>query len=302
MNIAVQTGGILDVFGLEEGFRIIHEAGFDAVDFNIDHCMSYAAIRDGKCESKMDKPVETLMEEALQIKAIADKYSVSFYQAHAPFPSYVKGNDEMNDYLIEVFEKCIAVCGAIGCKYLIIHPMFCSYEEKLDPDTEWDVNIARYSALIPALKKHGVIACLENMYVGRKGKLYEAICSDMNEAAAYIDELNGIAGDKCFAFCFDTGHALLVGKDMYAALTQIGDRVEAFHIHDNDGVSDQHIAPYTGKLDWDRFIEGVKAIGFKGTLSFETFNISNMYDKELIPEALKLIAATGKMFARRIEG
>ena len=60
--------------------------------------------------------------------------------------------------------------------------------------------------------------------------------------------------------------------------------------------------PYTGKLDWNRFIAGCKAIGYKGTLSFETFNITNMFDKELIPDALKLIAATGRMFARRIEG
>ena len=40
MKIAVQTGGILDHFGIDEGFRIIKEAGFDAVDFNIDHCLS----------------------------------------------------------------------------------------------------------------------------------------------------------------------------------------------------------------------------------------------------------------------
>ncbi|MBQ3078760.1 MAG: sugar phosphate isomerase/epimerase [Clostridia bacterium] len=302
MNISVQTGGILDRFGMEKGLKMIADAGFDAVDLNMDHGLPGSNIHKGICESVFDAPHEERMERVRVLKETADKYGISFYQAHAPFPSYVKDDCNMNEYLIEVLEKCIEACGYLQCRYLIIHPMFLGYDNQMDKDAEWDVNIERYSRLIPALKKYDVIACLENMFTGHRKKIYEAICSDFNEAAAYIDELNGIAGEKRFAFCFDTGHALLLGKDIYNSLLQVGERIETFHIHDNDGIDDQHIAPYTGRLDWDRFIKGVKEIGFKGTLSFETFNICNIYDPELIPHALKLIAETVKMFARRIEG
>ena len=132
-------------------------------------------------------------------------------------------------------------------------------------------------------------------------KVYEAICSDMNEAAAYIDELNDMAGEKCFAFCLDTGHALLLGKDIYTAIMQIGERLETLHIHDNDGKGDQHLAPYMGCLDWKRFVKGLRDVGYQGALSFETFNTINVFDLELMPEVLKLIGATGRMFARRID-
>lgn len=302
MKIAVQTGDILDRFGIEEGFKMMKEAGFDSVDFNLDHVLRGNDIRSNNCKSIIDGPVEHALELARPYKEAAEKYGITFYQAHAPFPFYVDGLAEMNEYLFEILEKCMAICDYVDCRLMIVHPAFNGYDKWLEHDEEWNLNIERYTRLIPALKKYNITCCLENMFVSHKGKIYGAVCSDMYEAAAYIDELNQIAGEKRFAFCFDTGHAHLIGKDVYNALLVIGDRVEAFHIHDNDGISDQHIIPYTGKLDWDRFIAGVKAIGFKGTLSFETFNAANIFDPELVPDLLKLIAATGRMFARRIEG
>lgn len=302
MKIAVQTGGILERFGIDDGFRMIKEAGFDSVDFNIDTLLPGKNIRDGICECVLDAPIEDILENIIRpYKEAAAKYGVTFYQAHAPFPFYQLGQDAMNEYLFVIMEKCAAICDYVDCRRMIVHPSFNGYTEQMEHDEEWALNIERYSRLIPMLKKYNIICCLENMFTGYKGKMYGAICSDFYEAAAYVDELNAIAGEKCFGFCVDTGHALLIGKDIYTALLQVGDRVEAFHIHDNDGMNDQHIMPYTGKQDWKRFIKGVKAIGYKGTLSFETFNITNMFDKQLIPDALKLIAAIGKMFSDRIE-
>ena len=205
-----------------------------------------------------------------------------------------------NEYILEAMDKCAAVCRMFECRYLVVHPAFNAYNERMEYDDEWNLNIERYSKMIPALKKYDVIACLENMFTARGGKVYEAICSDMNEAAAYIDELNEIAGEKRFAFCYDTGHGLLLGRDPYGSLLQIGDRVEALHIHDNNGMDDQHITAYMGKLDWNRFIRGLKAIHYQGALCFESSNTARMFDPELTPEVLRLTSATGRMFARRI--
>lgn len=82
-------------------------------------------------------------------------------------------------------------------------------------------------------------------------------------------------------------------------MIQLGDRIECFHVHDNDGEVDLHMPPYTGKLDWNRFVEGLKAIGFDKTLSFETFNILNFIDPKLVPSILRFIADCGHRFAER---
>ena len=44
MKIGVQTGGVEEAHGIDGAYRIIHEAGFDAADANIDHLYSYQAI------------------------------------------------------------------------------------------------------------------------------------------------------------------------------------------------------------------------------------------------------------------
>ena len=300
-KIGVQTSPVLDTLGIDEGFKLIHEAGFDCVDFNIDHCMPGSEIKKGEFSGFFDQPMEAILEATRPYKEAAARYGVTFGQAHAPFPTYVHGNDRTNAIVVDALKKCIEMCAYVGCPDIIVHPAFNGYDTRLDPDTEWEINIKLYSELIPVLKKCHVTCDLENMFTGHRGKIYEAICSDFNEAAAYIDELNDIAGEDCFGFCLDTGHALLLGHDIYTAIMQVGDRLKALHIHDNNGLSDQHLAPYMGVLDWDRFVMGIRDVGYQGNLSFETFNACQVFDRELMPEVLKLIAATGRMFARRID-
>ena len=301
LKIGVQTAPVIDVFGPEKGFQMIGEAGFDVVDFNVDHYMTGQEIRTGAFSGFFDQDMDSILEAMRPIKEAAKAAGVGFGQAHAPFPCYVKDNDAVNAKVIDAINKCIEICAYLECPHIIVHPAFFDYDNRMDPDTEWDANIAMYSAMIPTAKKCHVTICLENMFTGRRGKVYEAICPDFNEAAAYIDELNDIAGQKCFAFCLDTGHALLLGHDIYTAIMQIGDRLETLHIHDNNGLSDQHLAPYMGVLDWERFIKGIKESGYQGNLSFETFNACQVFDKDLMGDVLKLIGATGKMFARRID-
>ena len=300
MKIGVQTGGAEEILGVDKTYKLIKESGFDAVDVNLDHLLLGGQIRAGEHVPAFEGTDEEILEYFHPWKEAAEKYGLENYQAHAPFPGYVD-KPEYDDYLLKALEKTIMGCAYIGCQRLVIHPFFLSYDKQLDPQTEWDVNIQRYSALIPAAKKYGVKLLLENMFSSYRGKIYSAICSDISTACKYINTLNEIAGEKLFGFCLDTGHLLLLGLDVKKAMIQLGDRIEAFHVHDNDGILDQHLAPYMGKLDWNRFVEGLREIGYQNVLSFETFNIWNAFDHELCPSVMKLIAETGRMFARRAD-
>ncbi len=299
--IGVQTGGAEEIFGIDGAYRVIKEAGFDAVDVNLDHLLSYADISEGRhapvfdCESE-----EEMLAYFRPWKVAAEKYGLDHYQAHAPFRTYVEGAGEYNDYLIEVLKKTIIGCDYIGCHCLVVHPFFNGYDEMMTPEREWQLNIASYAQLIPTAKKHHVTICLENMFTAYRGKIYSACCSDFDLACKYIDTLNDMAGEKIFGFCLDTGHALLLGKDIKQAMLCLGDRIQAFHVHDNDGRNDQHLAPYMGVLDWKRFQEGLREIGFHRTLSFETFNALQVFDPALAPDVLRLIAQTGRLFANKL--
>ena len=203
LKVGVQSAPLLDN-GIDEGFKLIHEAGFDCIDFNIDVFLPGGKIIRGELDSIYDQSDDEIREFFRPYKEAAEKYGVSFYQAHAPFPSWVKDQPVTNEHMIQVLEKCIMVCEYLNCGYLIVHPFFASYDGTLEAQEEWDLNIRQYGSLIPACKKHHVTVCLENMFTGRHGKVYAAICQNPDEACRYIDTLNEMAGEKCFAFCLDT--------------------------------------------------------------------------------------------------
>ena len=298
LKIGVMTAVLLERLGIEETFRLLGECGFDFVDFScnaLDGSLLGLERREDPLSGVYDLPFDEIEPLLIPYKEAAARHGVAFGQAHAPYPLYWPGNERRNEYLRMALEKCVALCGALNCPYLIVHPAVAD-----DPKEEWRVNMDMFKGLLPALKASQVVCCLENLFVTRRGKAYEAVCADPYEACDYIDELNDFAGEKRFAFCLDTGHALLSGRDIYTVIMKLGDRIETLHIHDNDGKADQHLAPYMGTLDWDRFITGIRDVGYAGGLSFETHRTLKQFDTELTDEVIRLIAATGRMFARRI--
>ena len=303
MKISVQTGGIEEHLGIEKAYQLIKESGFDAADANVDHVVTCGQINRRELPREFFGSEKDILPLFEPWRTASRKMSVPNYQAHAPFPSYVWCPDDpaYNDALLEMLRKTIIGCDYIDCRNLIIHPFYFPYEHQLPREQENELNLERYGKLADTAKKYGVTINLENMFVGYRGKMRMAVCSDMNQTCQLIDELNRRAGSKVFGFCLDTGHALLLGLDILHIMTVLGDRITAFHVHDNNGITDQHLAPYSGLLDWDRFIEGLKAIHFSETMSFETFNVWNTMDEALCPEYMKFIAKIGRYFAERAE-
>ena len=100
---------------------------------------------------------------------------------------------------------------------------------------------------------------------------------------------------------FQFTHLLLCKLDLKDAIVRLGNRIECLHVHDNNGLEDQHIAPYTGVMDWKHFMEGLKVIGYNKPMCFETFNIWNKFPKQICPEVMQTICKTGRYFAEQIE-
>ncbi len=300
-KIAVQTGGTEKLYGTAEAYGRIKDWGFDAVDANIDHVLSGGNITKNDIPELLIKGGRECMELFKPWRDGAKTYGVDNFQAHAPFPSWVAGEAEINGKMIEVLKNTIRACDYIDCRRLIIHPFFAGYDKMLSFEDEWALNLESYAKLIPVAKENGVTICLENMFTAFKGKIIAACCSNPVLACKYVDELNALAGENVFGFCLDTGHALLCGLDIRQTMLTLGKRICAFHIHDNNGTSDQHLAPYMGVLDWQRFIEGLRLIGYKDTLSFETFNVWNVVDNEVIDHMMRFIYDCGVMFSRRAE-
>lgn len=316
MKISVQTGDLDFDFGVEEAYRVIREAGFEAVDLNIDHAWSFGKLKAAQefrdlCifEKSMPEILEHYKPELDSIR----KNGLTITQAHAPFAPYDVGRTDILAYATEIYKKCVVFCGLIGCKNLIIHGISYKQSEPADMHVEdvRELTVNMYRALIPALaetrKGEGVpvTVCLENLFsryddLGRGFR--EGSCADPYEAAGMIDMLNAEAGFEGFGLCLDTGHLNLLRRDFRVYVPILGKRIKATHIHDNFQINDQHLMPYAGNICWEEFLRTMREAGYEGDLSFETFAQyqTKRVPKVLIPDFLRLIAKIGRYFADRI--
>ena len=303
MRVGVTNAAVFNDDNYEEGFRLLKTCGFDCVDFSFTSKMRYSAVVERGENPFFSKTTEELLDYYRPWKAAADAAQICFGQAHAPFPSYAPGNNAANAIFQDAIEKCLAVCRMFACPYLVVHPVHTNGTL----EREVQINMEFYVSLIPAAKETGVMICLENMFGGQGGHVEEAVCSDFAQAARYIDDLNTLAGAEIFGFCYDVGHATLLGKDQRRSINLLGKRLRALHIHDTDGRTDLHRQPYAYSrgsgyvTDWEGFLQGLRDVEFDGVLSFETDSAVRELPAPLMDAMLCYIARCGRYFADQLK-
>ena len=297
MHVSLQTWPLLDILGIDEGYQALRKAGLAHCDFGMGRFFNKTQ------RALLDEPLDAVLAAAEPFRAGAKKHGLTISQTHAPFPCWELERDVMHERMIAVTEKSIALTAFMDSKYCVVHPAHTAKaEDRLPMAEEWAINKEFYTALIPALKKYGVVCCLENMIHKYRGQFYMgSACSDAREAAAWIDELNAIAGEEVFGFCFDTGHAHVSRLNQRRFLNIMGKRTKVLHVHDNVGVNDQHLAPYMGNIDWDQFVLGLKEAGYEGEMFFETSQVIASYPREMIQTCLEMMAETGRSLIEKFE-
>ena len=131
--ISVQTGGIFERYGVDEGMRLIAKAGFDCVDLGLNGYLPGKNIHKGIIEGEYTLPEDEFINKVIRpIREAGEKYGVGFGQAHVPYSSWTPLSEEMNDFLMRSFEMCLKACQYLGCPYLVVHPACMHYEQRLD--------------------------------------------------------------------------------------------------------------------------------------------------------------------------
>ena len=304
MKISVQPGDLWRLFGHETTYSMIGQAGFDGIDWNLDHAWSHREVKNGHLGyCVFEEDMDTIREHYARELSIIRENGLQILQAHAPFPCIVDGYPELSARVPKIYDNCIRFCGEVGIPYLVIHGISRSYDGSDMTRAEMiQKNINLYAPMIPAIKETGVMVLLENLFWDHDGKFYDATCSDPSEAAELLDMLNAMAGSECFGLCFDVGHCNLLRWDMTAYLKCLGSRIKALHLHDNDGKGDWHMLPCAGTVDWNKLCEALREIGYDGAVNFETFCYYDMRQAvpTAVPALLRYLADTGKAFAAAI--
>ena len=309
LQIGVQTKNIVNDEKPEEGFVLLSHTGFSCADFSLNGYLLNTDIYQADINRFFDASVSDLERFFTPHKNGARAAGITINQMHMPYPVYVPtGKKKVNEYLWnEVAPKSMALCVFMECRYIVIHGLklakFLGSE-----DEEWKETERFLNSIAPMAKEMGITICIENLYQNIGEHIIEGPCCNARKAVERIDRMNEKYGAEVLGFCFDTGHANLVGIDFEDFITKLDYRLKVLHIHDNDGRQDLHQIPYTftktrenqASTDWEGFIKGLRNIKFQGSLSFETAPVLSAFPEELKEETLGFIARIGEFFSVRL--
>lgn len=306
LEIGIQTQNVIEDKEPAKGFQLLKRAGFSCCDFSLNGYLKNTSLYRQEVNGFFDQSEQELEAFFRPHKEAANETGIRIHQMHMPYPNYVpKGSDALNDYLKNVVaRKSMEICAFLGCRYIVVHGFKLAYYLGSE-EAEWEKTLEFIEFLAPMAVKLGITVCIENLYTNIGNHIVEGPCCDAGKAAARIDSVNQKYGADVLGFCFDTGHANLVGIDFENFIVTLGDRLKVLHIHDNDGVGDLHQIPFTftksrenrASTDWTGFLNGLKKIGFDKVLSFETAPVLAAFPDVMKDEVLGFIAGIGRYFA-----
>ncbi|MBP1966188.1 sugar phosphate isomerase/epimerase family protein [Paenibacillus aceris] len=215
---------------------------------------------------------------AKEIRTLADQCGVRFTQMHGPvhggaFANLVPGLTL--DSFVGLAERSLRTAAILGIPWVVFHPSDIAKDGEEAFQEVLDFNVNFYSRLIPVLEETGVGIALENT-------CYVQGCNRFFTVAEELVQLIDILDHRLIGACWDTGHAHVHKIDHASAFRLLGSRLKATHIHDNDGVKDQHLLPYQGTIDWTRLVGTLKEIQYSGDFTYEAHNGVNK-----LPDAIR---------------
>ena len=295
MKLSLCTGELELRFGFERAFEMIKNAGFDALDFNIDGYWRGEAekLKEMRCYGMTE---DEMREYYSKICGYAQTYGLEVGQTHSMFGVTPFFNDR--ESYEKIIKKNIFETHLLGCRRTVVHPIKTPpriFDEGYDEC--YKMNLEFYRSLIPTLEKYDVKAAIEPMYTyDAERNVRPTVCSRPEEILSYINDL----GSDRFCSCPDLGHLQLVsldtGNTVGDALRKLGGTVEIIHAHEVTKNLDAHTKPYTyGGMDWNDIGKALSDIGYRGNFNFEIGNnYFALYPDELIPEALRHLAEIGR--------
>lgn len=216
-----------------------------------------------------ERGVKGLSEERLVERR--DKYAsagISINSFHLPFSQ----NDDIASFYeskrlvaVDNMIRTIKIAGLLGAKVVIQHPTTNSDPAEANGlQTYFDQLEKSLQKLLPVARDAGVVIGLENMTPGQHGGRF---CSQPDHFDYISDKFN----DPNLGFIYDTGHALLsMGDRAHEILEAMGNGVVGWHLADNPGDRDAHLAPGRGEVDWQGVFQYADRIGFSGPMTMET--------------------------------
>ena len=266
---------------IEKAMDYLYDVGFRNLDFNFcDWLFESSPFLD----SNWNKWLKN-------IKRRADSLGVKFVQAHGPI--FNKFDDSINRKMMDLSIRSIEGSAILGVKWIVFEPetspgAFDNKHLKLlkDKNIEW------IEELLKKCEEVDVGIAIENVVdlislSSRKcSRWYGSIPAELIDL---VDSIN----HPLLGICWDTGHANINNLNQYESIISLGARLKATHIQDNNGLSDQHLLPFYGTINWKDVISALLEIRYEGYFTYEIHNFIRPLPEKIKPYGLRYIVDVG---------
>ncbi len=164
---------------------------------------------------------------------------------------------------IDLVRNRLEMTARLGGDVIIMH-VPAAPTEPAEADAFWDTLRRSLDALQPVSLATGVRIAIEN--------------GGGNQFATLVRVLEQY-GPEFLGLCYDSGHGNVAG-DGLDYLDRVTDRLISVHLHDNNGLADQHRPIFSGTIDWTRLSTLLARSSYHKPLSFELSIRLSGYDDE----------------------
>lgn len=267
MNISISAGQLQSIFGEKEAIKKAKEAGADGVDFNL-----WSALYDVSSKNSVyAKSEEEFCAYFKDIKDYADSINMKIFTTHGNGTGY-KNNEKDDAILVKNVLKDLLATKLLGAEICVIHT---AGNYHLPPETKKEqmlqFNYDLFDKTLPLAKELNIKLATETFGTSSRYGCIDFF-GDINNFLEGFYPLYEKYGDT-FCVCVDTGHTNLAARfdnpSVSEVIKKLSPHVKALHLHDNNGLKDQHKIIGTGDILWADVFKALKEINYQGTYNLE---------------------------------
>lgn len=172
-------------------------------------------------------------------KAFTYEPSLSF---HAPFIDLSPGaiDSKIRQATIERFNQVFDIAEILEPKCIVFHSGYDKWKYAFKVNLWLEKSLITWEKILNRAKKMNIAVAIENVF---------------EEEPDSLRLLMERVSSSCFGICFDTGHFNLFSKKgLDEWISVLGKFIFEFHLHDNNGSFDEHLAIGSGTFDFKRLL------------------------------------------------
>lgn len=210
------------------------------------------------------------------IMELVEKYK-PWVSVHLADFNLCEENMSLREAIFAEIKDCFEYTKKLGGSHVVIHcgrrdggrhlPPYHFFgndvtEEKvLNRMIELSVDLMKRACALA--KEYGITIFTENL-------LGSQLLQHNEQLNHYLD----LVGYDNLKIVFDVGHSFVTKHNVAAEVLVAGERLQHLHLHDNNGLRDQHACIGDGDIDYKSFVNALKEIHYPGIYMLELDKIS----------------------------